>query len=400
MMDRWLKFVTDLGGSYLANVFAVLAIVCLLAALHPFITYPLSLWLLSRLRPRPLTPELPAGTALEPDLAILMCAYNEEHVIESKAENLLKLKAAYPNIDLLIYVDAASDRTAELLEPYSDQIRVVVSAERTGKTPGMNLLMSMVDKPIILFTDANVMIDLDAPQRLMRYFADPGVGCVAGHLRYTNSDASVTAGSGSLYWRLEEWIKRRESEIGSCMGADGSLFAIRRSLHTPPPAELCDDMYVSLNVLCQGARVVQADDVTAYEESVTSASEEFSRKARIACQSFNAHQQLWPSLRRCSPLVIYQYLSHKWLRWFAIAWVAGAAIFGELALIAHQELLLAWLAPLVGSVLLLIGYLGWEKRLSQVWDILTAFAGTGLGVLQSMRGRSYRTWTPAASIRK
>jgi cellulose synthase/poly-beta-1,6-N-acetylglucosamine synthase-like glycosyltransferase len=390
MMDAWINLVTELGSSYLANVFVVLSAVCLLAALHPFITYPLSLWLLSRFRPRPLVAADQAE--IEPNLAILMCAYNEEHVIEAKAENLLQLKAAYPNVELLIYVDAASDRTAELLEPYSDQIRVVVSKERTGKTPGMNLLMSMVQKPIIMFTDANVMIDLDAPKRLMRYFADPKVGCVAGHLRYTNA--------GALYWRLEEWIKRRESEIGSCMGADGSLFAIRRSLHTPPPAELCDDMYVSLHVLCQGARVVQADDVTAYEESVTSASEEFSRKARIACQSFNAHQQLWPSLRRCSPLVIYQYLSHKWLRWFAIAWLAGAAIFGELALIAHKLLFLAWTAPLVASVLLLVGYLGWEKRLSQIWDILTAFAGTGLGVLQSMRGRSYRTWTPAASIRK
>jgi cellulose synthase/poly-beta-1,6-N-acetylglucosamine synthase-like glycosyltransferase len=267
MMDSWINLITDLSSSYLANVFVVLSAVCLLAALHPFISYPLSLWFLSRFRPRPLKPARDA--AHEPDLAILMCAYNEEHVIEAKAENLLKLKAAYPNIELLIYVDAASDRTAELLRPYEDQIRVVVSRERTGKTPGMNLLMSMVQKPIIMFTDANVMIDLEAPERLMRYFADPKVGCVAGHLRYTNSDASITAGSGSLYWRLEEWIKRRESEIGSCMGADGSLFAIRRTLHTPPPAELCDDMYVSLHVLCQGARVVQADDVTAYEESVT-----------------------------------------------------------------------------------------------------------------------------------
>ena len=118
MMDAWINLITDLGSSYLANVFVVLSIVCLLAALHPFITYPLSLWFLSRFRPRPLTPA-PDAPSCEPELAILMCAYNEEHVIEAKAENLLKLKAAYPNIELLIYVDAASDRTAELLKPYS-----------------------------------------------------------------------------------------------------------------------------------------------------------------------------------------------------------------------------------------------------------------------------------------
>jgi small-conductance mechanosensitive channel len=159
-------------------------------------------------------------------------------------------------------------------------------------------------------------------------------------------------------------------------------------------------MYVSLQVLCQGARVVQAADVSAYEESVTSAAEEFSRKARIACQSFNAHQELWPSLRRSGLLIRYQYLSHKWLRWFTIAWLAGAAVFAELALLASKLWVVAACAPVVGAVLLLVGYLGWEKRLSQIWDILTAFAGTGLGVLQSMRGRTYQTWTPAASIRK
>lgn len=384
----------------MANALIVLSVLCLLAALHPFITYPLSLWLLSKLRRRPLAPDPTTEAEPDPDLAILMCAYNEEHIIEAKADNLVRLQARYPNIELLIYVDAASDRTAALLEPYADRIRVVVSTERTGKTPGMNLLMSMTQKPIVLFTDANVMIDDDAPRCLMRYFADPHVGCVAGNLRYTNADASVTAGSGSLYWRLEEWIKRKESEIGSCMGADGSLFAIRRELHTPPPAALCDDMYVSLQVLCRGARVVQAADVSAYEESVTSASEEFSRKARIACQSFNAHQQLWPALRRSGWLVMYQYLSHKWMRWFAIAWLGGAAVFGELALLAHKQYWLACCAPVMATFLLLVGYLGWERRLSQIWDILTAFAGTGLGVLQSMRGRNYQTWTPAASIRK
>lgn len=382
----------------MANTLFILSGLCLLAALHPFITYPLSLWVLTKVRPRPLTPA--PGSSREPDLAILMCAYNEEGIIEAKAKNLLDLKAAYPNIEVLVYVDAATDRTAELLRPYEGQIRVVVSSERTGKTPGMNLLMSMTQKPIILFTDANVMIDSDAPKQLMRYFADPHVGCVAGNLRYTNANASVTAESGSLYWRLEEWIKRKESAIGSCMGADGSLFAIRRELHTPPPAELCDDMFVSLQVLCRGARVVQAADVSAFEQSVTSASEEFTRKARIACQSFNAHQHLWPSLRRSSPLVLYQYLSHKWLRWFAFAWLVGAVFFGELALLAKHEFVLAVCLPMVGALLLLVGYLGWEKRLSQIWDILSAFAGTGLGVFQSMRGRTYTTWTPAASIRK
>jgi cellulose synthase/poly-beta-1,6-N-acetylglucosamine synthase-like glycosyltransferase len=376
----------------------VVGLLCLFAALHPFFSYPLSLLALRRLRARPLQPS--ATAELEPDLAILMCAYNEEHVIGAKLANLLALKARYPRIALYVYVDAATDRTEQILRAYEDQLTLWVSKERTGKTPGMNRLMAMVQKPIVLFTDANVMIDLDAPAKLMRYFADPTVGCVAGHLHYTNAGASVTAASGSAYWQLEEWIKRQESATGSCMGADGSLFAIRRELHSPPPAEVCDDMHVSMRLLCDGYRVVQAHDVDAFEESVTSSREEFHRKVRIACQSFNVHQALWPALRRLDAIDVYKYLSHKWLRWHAIFFLFAALVCFELALVVAGRGLWAAASLTAGAVLLSVGYLGWVKLLARAWDVLTALAGTGLGVLRSRQGHKYQTWTPAASIRK
>jgi cellulose synthase/poly-beta-1,6-N-acetylglucosamine synthase-like glycosyltransferase len=382
----------------MVHALSVLGVLLLWAALHPFTTYPLSLWILSRVRARPLQSGPPEGP--EPGLSILMCAYNEEAVIEAKIVNLLALKSVYQNLEILVYVDASSDRTAEILRRYEGSIRLIVSSERTGKTPGMNLLMSLVTQPIVMFTDANVMIDLQAPRHLMRYFADPTVGCVAGHLRYTNPDETVTANSGSRYWRMEESIKRLESTVGSCIGADGSLFAIRRELHRPPPPAVCDDLHVSLHVLCQGYRVIQAPDVCAYEASVTSAAEEFSRKARIACQSFSVHRLLWPALRRREGLLVYQYVSHKWLRWLVVYWLAGALLCAELCLLVQGYGLWAAASLASGSLMLAVGYFGWIKPLAQVWDVLTAFAGTGLGVLQSLRGRSYRTWTPAASIRK
>jgi cellulose synthase/poly-beta-1,6-N-acetylglucosamine synthase-like glycosyltransferase len=368
------------------------------AALHPFTTYPLSLLMLRRRYARPLRE--PEASDLEPDMAILMCAYNEEHVIEAKMANLLALKAAYPKLEISVYVDAATDRTSELLRAYEDRISLHVASERQGKTPGMNRLMSLVTKPIVMFTDANVMIDQEAPARLMRYFADPDVGCVAAHLLYTNSAASITASSGSLYWRLEEFTKRLESDTGSCMGADGSLFAIRSDMHRAPPAAVCDDMYVSMMVMCDGRRVVQADDVIASEESVTAQGEEFQRKVRIACQAFNVHQLVWPHIRRMDALTIYKYLSHKWLRWWAIFFLAAGLLSIEVGLALAGHVMLAGVLGAFGALGLLGGYLSWTQSLAQTWDILTAFAGTGLGVLRSLRGHTYQTWTPAASIRK
>jgi cellulose synthase/poly-beta-1,6-N-acetylglucosamine synthase-like glycosyltransferase len=373
---------------------------CFGLALHPFTTYPLSLLLASRWLRRTLPAADAVGTDVSPDLAICMCAYNEERIIEAKVKNLLALKAKYPKLEIYVYVDGASDRTAELLRAYDDRIHLHASNERHGKTHGMNLLVSLTDKPIVMFTDANVMIDLEAPQRLLRYFADPEIGCVCGHLSYTNSDVSITAGTGSLYWRLEELTKRLESRTGSAMGADGSLFAIRRALHANPPDHIIDDMFVSLNILCDGKRVVQADDVNAYEESVTAAGEEFARKVRIACQAFNVHRLLWPRLARLDAFNLYKYLSHKWLRWLMIYFLAASALSIEAGLVLADQLALAGaLAGLAGFVLI-AGYYAWFRPFAQIWDMLTALAGAGVGVLRSLRGERFQTWSLSASIRK
>ena len=179
---------------------------CLWAGLHPFTTYPVSLLLAKRFKAQPLPPPLASDEppADAPEMAILLCAYNEERVIEAKIQNMLALKRAYPKLGVYIYVDCASDRTAELLEPYRDQIFLHVSPERMGKTHGMNLLMAQVRAPFVIFTDANVILETSVPARLLRYFSDPQIGCVCGHLLYTNAGDSVTASSGSLYWRLDE----------------------------------------------------------------------------------------------------------------------------------------------------------------------------------------------------
>lgn len=368
----------------------------ILAAIHPFMTYPLSLVVLRRWRrARP-----PAAESAGETFAVCFCAYNEERVIEAKTRNLLELRRRVPDLEILAYVDAANDRTAELLRRHEGPIKLHVSAERRGKTHGMNLLVKQANASIVVFTDANVMLDTDALDNLGRYFADPAVGCVCGHLVYVNPGETVTASTGSLYWRLEERIKQLESDTGSAMGADGSLFAIRRTLHRPVPEHIIDDMYLSFSILCDGYRIVRAPDVRAFEESVTSGAEEFRRKIRIACQAFNVHRLLWPRLVRSDGLTLYKYVSHKLLRWLSIYFFAGAALCLAGGLIAAGQAAIAVAAALLGVVALAIGRSGRVKPLPQIWDIFVAFCGAGLGVWYSLRGERFQTWTPAGSIRR
>lgn len=378
--------------------FAISAVL-VVAGLHPFVTYSLSLWLMERLgrwhREAPA-----AGGNPRPSLAICVCAYNEEATIERKVRNMLDLRRRLGSLEILVYVDAATDQTAARLKPFEAEIFIHVAPRRLGKTYGMNLLVEHATAEVVVFSDANVLLAENAMDALADAFRDDRTGCVCGHLLYVNPEGSPTSAVGSIYWRLEEWIKERESGAGAVMGADGSLFAVRRRLHRSVPANLIDDMFLSLSVLCDGYRVVRAKDAIAYEESVTAPIEEFRRKVRIACQAFNVHRELWPRLRTLPASVLYMYISHKLLRWLSIY----SLVLGGLA--AAAGLSAAGVPPLVtgGAIVGIAGALWWAGArrwpvFAQAREVIIALIGAGIGVAEAFRGKQYQTWTPANSIR-
>ena len=368
---------------------------CLVLALHPFITYPLMLQLLVRRSPAPLRLAQPARDLR---VAVCVCAYNEERVIDDRVRNILSLRGTSPGMDVLIYVDGSSDRTAEIVRSFEDSITAVISTERLGKTHGMNTLIAMTQADILVFSDANVTFAPDAITRLLVAFQDETVGCVCGHLQYAAGVTEV-AETGSLYWRLEEHIKALESATGSVMGADGSIFAIRRRLHWPPPVNLIDDLFVSLKILCGGARVVRAADAIAYEPSVSTTREEFRRKVRIACQSFNVHRALWPDLRTLGAVDMFKYVSHKLLRWFCGFFLAASGSFFLLSLVAEHAWSLLFLALTLGAIGAPVIAIAPRGPAATLRGIISAVVATAFGVVQSVRGEQFQTWTPPGSAR-
>ncbi len=383
-----------------AWAFAGMASLCLALAAHPFVSFPLSLRVLARAKPRPV------ASGRSPDrVAVCVCAYNEQAVIASRVDNLLACRAALPGLDILFYVDAATDATAQILARYGDRIKLVVSADRYGKTAGMNRLVALTDAEIVVFSDANVTFAEDAIERLVAPFADPSVGCVCGHLRYVDPVASTveratsTAATGSLYWRLEEHIKDLESATGSVMGADGSIFALRRSLHRPPPPCLIDDMFVSLSVLCDGFRIVRVADAIAYETGVSRPAEEFRRKVRIACQAFNVNRALWGRLVRLPAVDLYKYVSHKLVRWLSIYFLAASGLFALLAVSLAVGPGAGALGCLLGLACAWLVSSSHQGKLGQLREVFAALTATGLGVWRSCRGDTFQTWNPPASAR-
>jgi len=368
-----------------------------LLAAHPFTTYPLSLRLFAARRDPPLkaAPDSP-----KPSVAICMSAFNEEAVIVAKVESLLTMASAYGPATLHIYVDGAADRTAELLAPYGDRADIVVSSERKGKTHGLNTLVDRSKGELLLFTDANVTGDVSALERLAAVFADASVGCATAQLSYTNNDESAASKISGTYWSIEERVKEIESRTIGVIGVDGAMFMLRRALHRPPPGTLIDDLYLTLNVLIDGFRVIRVDEVLVHERNATRMGEEFRRKARIACQAVNVHRALWPRLRTLPPAQFYGYMSHRFIKWMMPFLILAGVLcsISALALVVP----LVDLALILALLALLIGAGAWLRfgPAANLVSVTVNLAGVGLGVLQSLSGRqTYTVWSPASSIR-
>lgn len=374
------------GGNGMLFVTAVLFGLLLL---HPYFLYPLSLRLF---RARPISFQ---SGGVRPSATLVFCAYNEAASVPDKVANLRAIKALYPELRFRAYVDQSTDNTLELLQQHSDILDVYPAAERTGKAVGMRQLAAVSDTEIMIFTDANVTVKPDTIGRMLDYFGDPEVGGVCGTLIYTNADESTTASANSVYWRIEEYIKKNETRCGSTMGADGSLFATRRRFYPEVPSHLLDDFIVSMSIVFAGKRLISAPDVIAYERSAASSGDEFRRKRRIACRAYSSHRFLVPKLRGMSALNRYKYISHRLIRWYGAAWGLLSVGLGLLWIeqIGGLEALLAAVAAL--AVLLLFALKGGVRKLRWLGELARALWATMLGVVDSLRGKRYQTWQPA-----
>jgi cellulose synthase/poly-beta-1,6-N-acetylglucosamine synthase-like glycosyltransferase len=372
----------------LAVILFLISAVCVFLLLYPYIVYPV---LLARAPRQAIVPGEWNTT-----VSLLFCAFNESGSLDSKLQNLERLKARRPDLEILVYDDVSDDDTAHRLAERPDLVVLVRGEERSGKAAGMKRLAALANGEILVFTDANVLCAPDAIDRLLSYYVDPEIGGVCGTLLYEKGHLSPTAEIGADYWRLDERLRTLESETGNVMGGDGSIFSIRRALYPQFPDTVLDDFAVSMSVVFAGKRLVKAPDVLAYENSISSRSEEWRRKMRIGARAYHTHAWMRPQLRRMKRLDRFKYVSRKMLRWFGGAFLAIGTItaLAALALVSLPAFVLALAGGGIGLAIILRIKSG---RLAKVGEILLAMMATLIGVLQGMRGYTVVIWSPASS---
>ena len=252
-----------------------------------------------------------------PEVTLLIAAYNEEDIIDEKMENCLQIKYPEDKLKIVWVTDGSTDSTNVKLSQY-DRAKICFSPERKGKSAAINRVVPLIESQIIIFTDANTMINDLSVSLIVEEFKDPKVGCVAGEKRISMSDKeSLSAGGVGIYWKYESFLKDMDSRLYSAVGAAGELFAIRRSLYEEiRPDILLDDFVLSMKIAAKGYVIRYCKDACAVEQGSLNINEERKRKVRISAggiQSFLILSKILNPVKY--PTLFFQYISHRILRW-------------------------------------------------------------------------------------
>lgn len=292
---------------------------CLAIVVYTYVGYGLILYLLVFIKRLAIKAKPLADITDDclPEVTLMVCAYNEEDIISEKMSNTHSLDYPADRLHLVWVTDGSTDNTNSILSTYPD-VKIVFSPERRGKSAALKHGIKEVSTEIVMMTDANTMLNPEAVREIVRLMQAPKVGCVSGEKKVmAKSDSDEAAQGEGLYWKYESALKRLDSELYSAMGAAGELCVIRRQLMTDIPDDtLLDDFVISMEIVRMGYKIAYTSKAFAMEYGSADLHEESKRKRRIAAgglQSSWRLRSLMNPLRH--PVVAFQFVSHRVLRW-------------------------------------------------------------------------------------
>lgn len=289
--------------------------------LYTYAGYPLLLAAWARLRPCPARAASFEAVRDWPSVSIILAARNEAARLPARLSNLLDL--TYPGArEIVVVSDGSTDGTAEAVRAVlasrgagDDAVRLI-ERPAGGKPLALNAGVEAASGEILVFADARQRFSSDALLHLVANFTDERVGGVTGQLVLDceasgQADSTVADGVG-LYWKYEKWLRRKESAVWSTLGATGAIYALRRRLWRPLPAEtLLDDVLAPMRAVLAGYRIVFEERAVAWDRTSPDGEAESRRKTRTLAGNY---QILGQEPRLLLPVVNpvwLQYVSHK-----------------------------------------------------------------------------------------
>lgn len=304
----------------------------------------------------------------EPTVTVIIAAYNEEAHIGETVENKLFLKYPKDKLDIIIVSDESTDLTDDIAQKYVDkypqQVKLYRQSPRNGKTSALNDAVPKARGDIIVFSDANSIYDSNALEIMVKNFGDPCVGYVSGKMIYINKDGTLIGDGCSSYMRYENFLRKHETNIGSIVGVDGGIDAVRKNLYRQMRADQIPDFILPLNVVEQDYRVIYEPGAILKEESLDKSSDEYRMRVRVSLRSMWA---IWDKKILLNPMKYgifsWQFFSHKLLRYTAFIPLVVAFITGLILISENLFYQVSMYGQILFYVIALVGYFlkGWTK---------------------------------------
>lgn len=364
--------------------------------LYVYIGYPLLVFLVSRLSPKPVR-----RGAFEPVVTILITAYNEERAIRQKLENTLEIDYPGEKLEILVASDGSTDETDNIVKEFAGRgVKLFRQDGRHGKTYTQNKAVEIARGDVVLFSDATTAYRPDVLRQILPNFADESVGCVAGKLVYVDDSRSNVGKGARSYWNYETFLKESESRACSLIGASGCLYAVRRSAYEPMYPEACSDFLICTVVYRRGLRSVYEPNAVCTEETNRQADKEMRMRVRVISQTFT---DLWRNREMLNPFrsgfYAIELISHKLLRYAVPAFLA--LIFISSGILANGQVFFS-AAFAVQVLFYLSAFAGWVlekngKRLTllvvPLYFVMANLAST-IGFYKFLKGERYARWEP------
>ena len=277
---------------------------------YTFVGYPVIMAALAWLRPRPAR----AVKGHSPPLTLVVCAHNEQEVIEAKLRNTQALEYPRERLEVIVVADGSDDETVQRAERFAD-VKVMHRPERRGKLAAMNRAAGEARGEILVFSDANNLYSPNALAELAAPFADPTVGVVTGRKAIDDGSGRPLDRAEGIYWRYESRLKIWESAIGSVAAAAGEMLAFRREAYRSPASNTLNEDFAQVMIAAiAGWRVIYAPLAISLEAASATIGEEATRRSRLVAGRWQAAAQLLPRLLVKRPFLAWQVASHKLAR--------------------------------------------------------------------------------------
>jgi len=376
-------------------IYKILFFLSLFMIFYIYVGYPVCVWLLSRMVKKKIDKAL-----YEPYVSILIAAYNEEEHIGQTIAN--KLQQDYPEnkLEVIVISDESTDHTDEIVRSFQNKNVKLLRQTRAGKTSALNMAIPYANGEILVFSDANSIYAVDALKHLAANFHDPKVGYVTGKMIYANPDDTTIGDGCSAYMKYENTLRYLETNIGSVVGVDGGIDAMRKNIHSTLNPDQLPDFVQPLKVIEQGYRVVYDSEALLKESSLSVSDDEYRMRVRVTLRALNAlkdmPQLLWGS---AGLLFAWQIWSHKVLRYLCfvflmVAYVANLLIWAESILykIAFVLQTACYIGALISVILERMDRKIYILYFFHYFVILNVAAGHAF--LKFIMGEKQVMWTP------